>query len=96
MLQQDHHGRYFWWGSVRLDSDPLNKRPALKPCVPKTDEECVGEPLYIWVNPGLIERALTLSAFPAFLLAIAVARALSRLGVNELLSFMLTMPRCGR
>ena len=88
-LQKDHHGRYFWWGSVRLDSDPLNKRPSIKPCVPETGEECIGEPLYIWVDPGLIERALVFSAFPAFLLVIAVGRGLSHLGVSELLSFRL-------
>ena len=92
MLQQDQLGRYFWWGSVRLDSDPLNRRPAMKPCLPETHEECAWEPQYIWVHPGLIEKTLVLSALPAFLLAIAVVRELSRLGVSELLSFMLTMP----
>lgn len=92
MIHQDHYGRFFWWGSVRLDSDPLNKRPGTKPCAPITDEECVGEPQYIWVDPGWIERALTLSAFPAFLIGIPVVRGLSHMGVSELLSFMITMP----
>lgn len=92
MRQQDRHGRYFWWGSVRLDSDPLNRRPAMKPCAQETDEECVEEPQYIWINPGLIERALVLSALPAFLLVIAVVRGMSHLGVSELLTFMITMP----
>jgi hypothetical protein len=33
MSQIGPHNRYFWWGSFRLDSDPLNKRPRMKPCI---------------------------------------------------------------
>jgi hypothetical protein len=85
---QQHHNRYFWWGSVRLDSDPLNKRPTLKPCVEETDTDCDWNPQYIWVDPGLVERALLFTGFPAFLLATAIARGLAHFGVSELLSFV--------
>ena len=89
---QHVYGRYFWWGSVRLDSDPLNQHPMLKPCEQETEESCTFDPEYIWVDPGLIERALTLSALPAFLLALAVVRGLAHFGISEWLSFMIAMP----
>ena len=91
-MRQRQHGRYFWWGSVRLDSDPLNKRPKLKPCVTELEQDCGWDPPYIWITPGLIERTLIISALPAFLLTIATVRGLGRLGVNELVSFMVIMP----
>jgi hypothetical protein len=87
-----HQNRYLWWESIRLDSDPLNKHPRLKPCVAESDAECVGKPEYIWIDPGWIERALTITAFPAFLLAIGVVHGLARSGTSELLSFMVAMP----
>jgi hypothetical protein len=90
--QLRHHDRYFWWGSVRLDSDPLNRHRMSKPCSEVSNDDCGSNPEFIWVDPGLIERALTLSAFPAFVLAISVAHGLAHLGVSELLSFMLAMP----
>ena len=89
---QDRKGRYFWWGSVRLDSDPLNEHPTSKPCAQETQENCSFDPQYIFVTPGFIERALFLSALPALLVAIAVVRGAAHLGVSELLSFMIAMP----
>jgi hypothetical protein len=88
---QQHHNRYFWWGSFRLDSDPLNKRPMAKPCVESSVENCDFE-LYIWVDPGWIERALILTALPAFFLAIVFVHGLAHLGISELLTFLFTMP----
>jgi len=92
MRQQHHHNRYFWWGSLRLDSDPLNKIPGMNPCVAQSDAECVGEPEYIWTDPGWIEKALVYTAFPAFFLAYGVAHGLAHSGISELLSFLITMP----
>lgn len=86
------HNRYFWWGSIRLDSEPLGERHILKPWVEESDAECVGTPLYIWVHPGWIERALILTALPAFFLAVVITHGLARLGISELLSFMSAMP----
>ena len=85
-----HPNRYFWWGSVRLDSDPLGKRRVEKPCV-DSGELCSFDPEFIWVTPGWVERALTLTAFPAFLLAIKVAHGLDHQGVSELRSFIPAM-----
>ena len=86
-------GRFFWWGSLRLDTDPLNKHPVLnQPCAPDTDQTCGFEPLYVEVTPGWIERALTLSALPAFLLTLAIVRGLAHFGISELLTFMIAMP----
>lgn len=90
ILKQLHYDRSFWWGPLRLDSDPLNKRPRSRPCAEK--EDCTGDTLYIGVTTGFIAEGLILSAFPAFLLSILAVRGLSHLGVNELLSFMFTMP----
>lgn len=87
-----HDNRYFWWGSLRLDSDPLNKRLALKPCPQQSDEVCYGPLTDVWVTPGWIEKALILSAIPAFVLAMALVHGLAHLGVSELLSFMFSMP----
>ena len=44
------------------------------------------------VRAGGFERALVLSAFPAFLAAMAVVRGLARFGISELLSFIFIMP----
>jgi len=63
----------------------------VKPCAQESDEDCGFDPEYIWVTPGWIEIALTLSAFPAFFLAITVAHGLAHLGVSELRSFMPAM-----
>lgn len=92
-LRTQHvHGRYFWWGSLRLDSDPLNKRPNLKPCTQETDENCGFDPQYIFVDPGWIQKALTLSAFPAFVLALAIVRGLAHFGFSEVPIFLIATP----
>lgn len=92
-----HRGRYFWWGARRLDSDPLNRRTlntTTGQC-PFNDDNCKDwEPDYIWITPGLIERALVLSAIPAFLVDLVIVRGLAHLGVSEVLTFMVTMPIC--
>jgi hypothetical protein len=91
-MRHGRHGRYFWWGSVRLDSDPLDKHSKLEPCTQRPDGDCAWDPLYIWVEPGLLETALVLSALPAVFLARTIVFGLARLGVNELTSFMSAMP----
>jgi len=91
-MRHGRHGHYFWWGSLRLDSDPLDKHPTLELCTQGQEGDCAWEPLYIWVDPGLLEKALVVSALPAFLLGAVFVRGLARLGVSELASFMSTMP----
>jgi hypothetical protein len=64
--------RYFWWSSVRLDSDPLNRHAlATVPC--KDGEKCASwTPAFIWVEPGWFAKSLMLAAFPAFVVGAVV------------------------
>jgi hypothetical protein len=85
--------RYFWWSSLRLDSDPLNLHP-------KPPERCQYDPAHCadWDvstrrnPPGWLDRVLVLSALPAFLAGFALVLALARKGVNEVMTFMVSMP----
>jgi hypothetical protein len=82
--------RYFWWSSIRLNSDPLNRRPANNACKVENGG-CLG-PVYIWVDPGWLTKSLMLSACPTFLVSAIAVGALARLGVNEITTFMISMP----
>ena len=42
--------------------------------------------------PGWLDRALVLSAFPAFLTGFALVLLMARKGVNEVMTFMVSMP----
>jgi hypothetical protein len=76
-----------------MDRDPL-KRARMRPC-PENAGDCVEwDPEYIWVTPGLTQRALVLSALPAFIIGLAIVRGLGHLGVSEVATFMVVMPLC--
>ena len=85
--------RYFWWSSVRLDSDPLNRHPKA-PITFKDGNESYWDPAMIWVSPGWFEIALVLSGLPAFLSSMALTHGLGRLGISEVVTFMISMPLC--
>ncbi len=87
------NSRYFWWSTVRLDADPLNKRlHAPKPCEGKT-EACIDWDDIVWdLHPGWQAKLLIFSALPAFLVGATVVDLLSRLGISQILSFMVSMP----
>src|SRR5260370_24968458 len=90
---QPTHSRYFWWSSIRLDSDPLNKHPQTPtPCKPETEDCAYFDPQNMWVDPGWLAKLLVLSGFPAFLAGAAVVGGLGRLGINQITSFMVSMP----
>ena len=74
-----HSNRYFWWSTIRLDSDPLNKGSGAITSI-------------IWVDPGLFGKVLMISAFPAFVLGIAAVAIFGRLGIDEITSFMILTP----
>ncbi|SRR6266478_85068 len=74
--------KYYWWSSLRLDSDPQNKNSALD----------VDNPPNKKVAPGWLDRVLVLSALPAFLVDAAVVVGMSKLGIDEVLTFMVSMP----
>ena len=90
-------GRYFWWSSIRLDSDPLNKRfPSEQLLCRKNRDgsvDCVTvEPMAVYVDPGWLARCLFFAALPAFLLGAGIIGGLGRLGVSQVWSFMISMP----
>jgi hypothetical protein len=63
-------------------------------CEPDTANCIEWDPDYIWVESGLIEKALVLTAIPAFLVGLSIVRGFARLGVSEVTTFMTTMPVC--
>lgn len=84
--------RYYWWSSIRLDADPLNKNPKVpSPCT--SDKEDCGWVLQsIWIDPGYLTESLVLLALPAFALGAFGVSRLGHLGISEVWSFMLLMP----
>jgi hypothetical protein len=92
-----HHGttRYFWWSSIRLNSDPLNKRSILSRIGPSTTEAREWQeywPETRWVDAGLMTEFFVVLDLPAFTLTMGIVKGLSRLGVSEVLSLMLSLP----
>jgi hypothetical protein len=88
-------GRYFFWSTIRLDFDPLNRHHQA-PCA-NSQEPCVDWDISDadgWgrVHPGRLEKVLILSALPAFLVGSLVVFGLGRIGVSEVTTFMLSMP----
>ena len=85
--------RYFYWSSIRLDSDPLNRyRPGSRSC--EDDELNCGEwdGVVMWVDPSWLTKFLMLSALPAFALGALIVSLLGRLGISQVRSFMVCMP----
>ena len=85
--------RYFWWSSIRLDSDPLNRHPqGATPC--KNGQVNCGTWVLrdTWVEPALLTRFQMLSAFPAFSVGGLAVGGLGRLGISQVPSFMFLMP----
>lgn len=94
-LNWRNHRHYLYWSSVRLDTDPLNRHPkpeALMPCQNSDDDCMVFDPEYIWVNPGWPTRVLEVSALPAFAIGAILTACLARVGVSELVTFLIAMP----
>jgi hypothetical protein len=46
----------------------------------------------MWVDPSWIEEWFMRSALPAFLIGAVVVSSLGRLGVNQIWSFVISMP----
>jgi hypothetical protein len=90
---QNEPSKYYWWSSLRLDTDPLDENPkTLRPCQDGS-ENCVGWDLRARrVTPGLLDRLLIFSSLPAFLAGTAIVAGFSKLGVDEVLTFMVCMP----
>ena len=84
--------RYYWWSSIRLDTDPLNKNPRTPAPCKSGEGDCGWEPGHIWIDPGYLTNSLMLAALPAFGLGAMTVSGLGHLGVNEVWSFFVSMP----
>jgi hypothetical protein len=90
--EQEAPRKYYWWSSLRLDSDPLNQSPQLPaPCT--NDKNCSnGEFPNTKIAPRWLDRVLIISALPAFLVCATIMVILSKLGLDEVRTFMVSMP----
>src|SRR5580658_7182618 len=83
--------QYFYWSTVVLDRNPPNRHSksacvSNEPCWDAAMIDHSGQP------PDLLERAFILSAMPAFLIGLAATYVLGSYGVNEVLTFMISLP----
>lgn len=82
--------RYYYWSSIRLDSDPLGTRYQ-GPC--KSEYKgCDWEPSWISIDSGYVAKAVMLLCLPAFALGAVAVTGLGHLGISELPSFLALMP----
>jgi|SRR5215472_7520017 len=82
-IQSSPH-RYVWWSFIRLDSDPLNRSI-------RKDKAGWDLPYQI-VDPGYLANASLLSGLPVFVASAFIMAGLSRLGVSQVLTFMISTP----
>jgi hypothetical protein len=91
-IHQSPH-RYFWWSSIRLDSDPLKPRTSNAPsCAAETTNCTTWDLQQVWIDPGLLARSLMISALPAFLAGAVLVSAEAHFGVSQVSGFMISMP----
>jgi hypothetical protein len=86
--------QFIYWGRLRLDSAP--PKPHSEPVCKDANNACVtwdvGD-VGLWApRRPLSERAFVLSILPAFVIGVAITFGLGALGVNEIATFMITMP----
>lgn len=82
--------RYSWWASIQLDSDPRNRDPRSHDVSAENRERWNG-PIKI-VDPGYLAISSLISGLPAFVLTGLVVRVLSRIGVSQVWTFMISAP----
>jgi hypothetical protein len=91
--EQEVPRKYYWWSSLRLDSDPLNHNPDLAaPCANEKQNCSNGEFPNMKIGPLWLDRFLIISALPAFLVGAVIVVVLSKLGLDEVRTFMVSMP----
>ncbi len=91
--RQSH--RDFFWGATRLDRDPLNQHfppPAFVPCKTEPENRVEIDPESLWVEYGVLECALILSAPPVLGLGRGISKTIGHSGGSELTAFMISMP----
>ena len=86
------NNRYLLWGTIILDSDPLNQHSSdLTGC--DNQKDCVQwDPRTMWFQMRSKIQILTLTGLPTFVAGIFIVQNLARLGVSEVKSFMILMP----
>jgi len=90
-VDRETPSRYFWWSSIRLDSDPWNKRYwGAIPC--QDGKENCWQLRTKWVDPALLDQFLMVSALPAFAIGRFAVRSLGGRGISQVSSFMFLMP----
>ena len=92
-MHQHFPNKYFMWAGIPLDTAPTKRRTWDVGRCKESDEHCVAWDLRDpWVDPGLLDRFLLLTALPAFVLGGLIVKSLRTTGINELTSFMFLMP----
>lgn len=78
----------YWWGDfIALDSRPLDKTVAFEGQKPVTD--CgFQEQVFDRFGPPTLIRLFAMTALPAFIVSLALAHEIGRLGVNEIPIFI--------
>jgi len=83
-------GKTFWWASIRLDSDPLSRRSNFSPS--QATASVNWNLVAVWDGSGFVTKGLMLTALPAFAVGVICYRALGRLGISQVWTFMVLMP----
>jgi hypothetical protein len=78
-------------GSIPI---PLNEHPATNMPCPVGKGNCASwyQLPDRWIEPSLLDKAFVLSAISVFLAGAALVIGLSKLGVDEVLTFFVSMP----
>lgn len=84
--------RYFYWSTLRLDSDPLKSPPSAQKACVDAARDCIEWQTYLAPKPGLAASILVLSALPVFLVVAVALKELGKLGVSQVSGFMVLMP----
>jgi hypothetical protein len=94
MNREAHTTRYKYWSAIKLDTDPLERdEPKFVPCRDDATMDCSGfGPKVLWVEAGVFTKGLLVSALPAFLVGAGLVRGLAHFGVNQVITFALSMP----
>ena len=91
--EQEAPRKYYWWSSLRLDCDPLNHNPELAAACANDKQNCSnGEFPNTKIAPLWLDRVLIISGLPAFLVGAVIVVILSKLGLDEVRTFMVSMP----
>jgi hypothetical protein len=84
-------GKYYWWASIRLDSDPLGRNAKFS----QPDKSADGREwqlVEVWDGSGSMARGLMLIALPAFAVGAICVRTLGHIGISQVRTFMVAMP----